>query len=67
MNDLAIVLYLGVVIASAINGSKDPSLGLDKRSYMNRLFFHKLSAKDHGRIFFLAPWIRPYGLRRSES
>lgn len=61
VNDLALLLFFGVALLATVNGSRYPNLALEKRPYTTRFMFHKLSAKDQGRIFFLAPWLTFFG------
>lgn len=61
VNDLAVILYFGVALLAALYGAANPTLALDKRLLTTRLMFHKLSPADQGRIFFLAPWLSPFG------
>ncbi len=60
VNDLASVLFFGVAVLASVNGSRNPDLALEKRLYTTRFLFHELSARDQGRIFFLAPWLTPF-------
>ncbi|RYG90322.1 hypothetical protein EU803_13930 [Loktanella sp. IMCC34160] len=62
VNDIALVLFLGVAVVAAVNGSRHPDRALEKRPYTTKFLFHELSAEDQGRIFFLAPWLTPFGL-----
>ena len=61
VNDLAIVLFMAVAGFAAVNGARNPDHALEKRSYTTKYLFHKLSATDQGRIFFLAPWLTTFG------
>lgn len=61
VNDLALVLFFSVAVLATVNGSRHPDLALEKLPYTTKFLFHKLSAKDQGRIFFLAPWLTPFG------
>lgn len=64
--DLALVLFFGVAIVATVNGSRHPDQALEKRLYTTKYLFHRLSANDQGRIFFLAPWLSPFGFRANQ-
>ena len=61
VNDLAIVLFMAVAGFAGVNRARNPDHALEKRSYTTKYLFHKLSATDQGRIFFLAPWLTAFG------
>ena len=61
VNDVALVLFFGVAGLATLNGARHPDRALEKRPYTTKYLFHELSAKDQGRIFFLAPWLSPFG------
>ena len=60
VNHLAIIMFFGVAVLATLNGSRHPDLALEKRLHTTKFQFQKLSAKDQGRIFFLAPWLNPF-------
>ena len=64
--DLALVLFFGVAILATVHGSRYPDQALENRLYTTKFLFHKLSANDQGRIFFLAPWLSPFGFRANK-
>ena len=61
VNSVASILYLGVALLALLHGAQDPARALDTRISASRFGFRRLSARDQGRIFFLAPWISPFG------
>lgn len=63
VNDLALILYLGIALLALLHGARDPGLALEKRIRISRLMYPTLSAADQGRIFFLAPWLSPFSLK----